>query len=110
MVESVILVILISIMAIVASYINSRLRSEALQKSFETTLSEKKFRNIFENSAEGIFQFNLDGKFYTVNPSFLKILGYAYEDELIKINLANDCFKRKGLILFHFFEIRPELV
>ena len=96
MVESVLLVILISLMAIAASYINSRLRQEALTKSYEMTVSEKKFRNIFENSAEGIFQFNLEGSFFTVNPSFLKMLGYAYEDEVIKMNLASDCFKRKG--------------
>jgi PAS domain S-box-containing protein len=96
MVESVILVIVISIMAIAASYINSRLRQEALQKSFEMTQSEKKFRNIFENTAEGIFQFGLDGNFFTVNPSFLKMLGYAYEDEMLKMNLSSDCFKRKG--------------
>lgn len=96
MVESVILVIVISIMAIAASYINSRLRQEALQKSFEMTQSEKKFRNIFENTAEGIFQFGLDGKFFTVNPSFLKMIGYAYEDEMLKMNLSTDCFKRKG--------------
>ena len=96
MLESVILVIVISIMAIAASYINSRLRHEAILRSFEMKLSEKKFRNIFENSAEGIFQFNLDGKFITVNPSFIKMLGYAFEDEVVKMNLANDFFRRKG--------------
>ena len=96
MVESVILVIVISVMAIAASYINSRLRQESLNKGYEMTLSEKKFRNIFENSAEGIFQFLLTGKFITVNPAFIKMLGYANEDEILKMNLANDYFKRKG--------------
>lgn len=96
MVESVILVLVISIMAIAASYINSRLRHEALLKSYEMTLSEKKFRNIFENSAEGIFQFILDGKFITVNPSFVKMLGYAFEDEVVRMNLSTDFFRRKG--------------
>jgi PAS domain S-box-containing protein len=96
LVESVVLVLLISILAIAASYINSRLRQEALQKSYDMTVSEKKFRNIFENSAEGIFQFSLEGKFFTLNPSFLKMMGYGYEEEMIKLNLANNCFKRKG--------------
>ena len=96
MVESVVLVIVISIMAIAASYINSRLRQEAVIKSYETTVSEKKFRNIFENSAEGIFQFILPGKFITVNPSFTKMLGYGYEEEVLKMNLANDFFRRKS--------------
>jgi PAS domain S-box-containing protein len=96
MVESVILVVLISILAIAASYINSRLRQEALQKSYDMAVSEKKFRNIFENSAEGIFQFGLDGKFFTLNPSFLKMMGFGYEEEMVKLNLADDCFKRKS--------------
>ncbi len=96
MVESVVLVIVISIIAIAASYINSRLRHEAILKSFEMKVSEKKFRNIFENSAEGIFQFNFDGKFITVNPSFVKMLGYAFEDEVTKMNLSSDFFRRKG--------------
>ena len=56
MFESIFLVIVISIMAIVASYINYKYRQEAVIKTFEVSQSEKKFRNLFENSAEGIFQ------------------------------------------------------
>lgn len=96
MMESVILVVIISIMAIVASYINYKLRQEATWKSFEILLSEKKFRNIFENSAEGIFQYAANGKFLTVNPAMIKMLGYGTEEELMKLNIASDVFKRKG--------------
>lgn len=95
MVESVILVLIISVMAIIASYINYRLRHEALLKGFEVALSEKKFRNIFENSAEGVFQITPQGKFLTVNPSFVKIHGYANEDEVMKLNMINNFFIRK---------------
>ena len=96
MLESVVLVLVISIMAIVASYINFRLRQEAVIKNFEVSVSEKKFRNIFENSAEGIFQFNEEGKFLTLNPSLVKMLGYSNEDEMRKLVIADDVFKRKG--------------
>jgi PAS domain S-box-containing protein len=95
-VESVILVIIISLMAIVASYINYKLRQDAAFKNFEVSLSEKKFRNLFENSAEGIFQFAKDGKFVTANPAFLKMLGFSTEEEIKKINFASDIFKRKS--------------
>ena len=96
MLESVVLVLVISIMAIVASYMNYRLRQEAVIKNFEVSVSEKKFRNIFENSAEGVFQFNEEGKFLTLNPSIVKMLGYSNEDEMRKLVIADDVFKRKG--------------
>ena len=96
MFESVVLLLVISVMAVVASYINYRLRQDAIHKNFEVALSEKRFRTFFENSAEGIFQFNREGKFLVVNPSFIKILGYSNEDELKKINFTNDVFKRKN--------------
>lgn len=96
MFESVVLVLVISIMAIVASYINYRLRQEAVMKNFEVSLSEKKFRNLFENSAEGIFQFSHEGRFLIVNPALIKILGYANEEELKKLSLPIDVFKRKS--------------
>lgn len=96
MVESVILVLIISVMAIVASYINYRLRQDAVVKNFEVSVSEKKFRNIFENSAEGIFQFNKEGKFLTLNPSVVKLLGYSAEDEMKKLVISDDVFKRKS--------------
>ncbi|MEW6652810.1 MAG: ATP-binding protein, partial [Bacteroidota bacterium] len=96
MVESVVLVIMISVMAIVASYINFKLRHEAIIKNFEISVSEKKFRTLVENSAEGIFQFNAEGKFLTVNPSLVKMLGFSSEDDLKKNSLKKDLFKRSG--------------
>ncbi len=96
MVESVLLVLIISIMAIVASYINYRLRHESVIKSFEVSQSEKKFRYLFENSAEGIFQFTHNGKFVTINPALVKMLGYGSEEEIKKLGLADDIFKRKS--------------
>ncbi len=96
MIESVILVLVISVMAIVASYINYRLRHESLMKGYEVALSEKKFRNIFENSAEGVFQISSKGKFLTVNPAFVKMHGYSNEEEIMRLNMINDLFVRQS--------------
>ncbi|MBI5807508.1 MAG: response regulator [Ignavibacteriales bacterium] len=96
MFESIFLVIVISVMAIVASYINYKYRQEAVIKTFEVSQSEKKFRNIFENSAEGIFQLTREGKFTTVNPALIKMLGYLNEDELKKMVTQSDVFQRKS--------------
>lgn len=93
--ESVILVIIISIMSIIASYINNELRKEAIIKNFQIALSEKRFRSLVENSAEGIFQFTPEGKLITANPSLLKLLGFQYEDDIKKFSVPDDFFKRK---------------
>jgi PAS domain S-box-containing protein len=50
---------------------------EALQ------MAENKYRSIFENAVEGIFQSTLSGKFITVNPAMARMLGYESPKELI---------------------------
>jgi len=96
MFESIFLVIVISIMAIVASYINYKFRQEAVISTFEVSQSEKKFRNLFENSAEGIFQLTREGNFSTINPALIKMLGYTNEDEIKKLVIQTDVLQRKS--------------
>lgn len=45
--------------------------------------SEKKYRSIFENAVEGMFQSTPEGKLITVNPSMARIFGYDSPDEMI---------------------------
>ncbi len=45
--------------------------------------SEEKFRSIFENATEGIFQSTPSGGLITVNPAFVRIMGYHSESELV---------------------------
>ena len=45
--------------------------------------SENKYRNIFENAVEGIFQSLLDGRYLTVNPAMARIYGYGSPEEMI---------------------------
>ncbi|MDZ4165407.1 MAG: PAS domain S-box protein [Smithellaceae bacterium] len=45
--------------------------------------SEAKYRNIFENAVEGIYQSTEDGRFITVNPAFARMAGYDSPEELI---------------------------
>jgi PAS domain S-box-containing protein len=55
--------------------------------------SEAKYRGIFDNSIEGIFQSLPDGKLLTVNQSFAKIFGYESPEEIIKaINTGQNPF------------------
>jgi PAS domain S-box-containing protein len=45
-------------------------------------LAEEKYRSIFENSIEGIFQSTPQGQFIVTNPAFAKMLGYISAKEL----------------------------
>jgi len=96
LIESVVLLLIISVIAVVASYINYRLRHDSFLKAYEVQLSEKKYRNLFENSAEGIFQISSKGKLEIVNPAFTKMLGYQNDDEITKVNFIDNLFKRKA--------------
>jgi PAS domain S-box-containing protein len=51
---------------------------EALRKS------EEKYRIIFENAKEGIFQTTIDGKYITANPALVKMYGFESSEELMK--------------------------
>ena len=44
---------------------------------------EEKYRQIFENAVEGIYQTTPDGRFTSVNPALARMLGYASPEELI---------------------------
>jgi len=46
--------------------------------------SEKKYRNIFENATEGIFQSTPEGRYISVNPAFARIGGYSSPEEMIE--------------------------
>jgi PAS domain S-box-containing protein len=55
------------------------------QKKFEEALnlSDAKYRSIFENAMEGIYQSTPNGQFITANPSLAKILGYDSPEDLM---------------------------
>jgi len=60
-------------------------RDISLRKKAEEALkkSEEKYRSIFENSVEGIFQTTPDGRYISVNPAFVKMYGYDSAEEMI---------------------------
>jgi PAS domain S-box-containing protein len=65
--------------AIYVRDITERKRLEAIVKQ-----TEEKYRNIYENAIEGIFQVAPDGHFISANPSLAHIHGYDSPEELIK--------------------------
>lgn len=55
---------------------------------FESKQAEAKYRSIFENSMEGIFQTTPEGKIIGANPALAEIYGYESAENLIK-NMAD---------------------
>ncbi|MFC1858835.1 sigma-54 interaction domain-containing protein, partial [Thermodesulfobacteriota bacterium] len=55
------------------------------QKKAESELreSEEKYRTIFENAVEGIYQTTPEGRFVSANPAMARILGYASPHDLM---------------------------
>ena len=49
----------------------------------DVRLSEKKYRDIFENATMGIFQSTPGGVFRSVNPSLARLFGYTTPEEMI---------------------------
>jgi PAS domain S-box-containing protein len=72
-------------------------RTKDLQKEiskkehYEAALkeSEQRYKGLFENSAFGIYQSTIDGKFILCNSSFLKMFGLNSMEELNQFNIAN---------------------
>lgn len=49
----------------------------------EKKRAEERYRSIFENSAEGIFQTTVEGRLEMANPALARIFGYASPGEMI---------------------------
>ncbi|WP_449417783.1 PAS domain S-box protein [Phormidium nigroviride] len=56
---------------------SDRLRAETALRS-----AEEKYRSIFENTAEGLFQTSVEGHFLSANPALARIYGYSSPEEL----------------------------
>ena len=58
---------------------NEQKRTQAALKQ-----AEEKYRGIFENAIEGIFQSSPDGRFLSANPAMARMFGYDSAEELIR--------------------------
>lgn len=68
------------------TFLHAVVRDITLQKQAQEDLlrSEEKYRLLFENSVEGIFQITSDGHFISANPSLSFLLGFDSPRELLE--------------------------
>lgn len=71
-------------------YLYDRLQSREFQarqqleaSNEKLRIAESKYRSIFENAVEGIFQSTPDGRYITANPALARIFGFSTAEELI---------------------------
>ncbi|MBD2297648.1 PAS domain S-box protein [Aulosira sp. FACHB-615] len=57
-------------------------RKELESANRKLVVAEAKYRSIFENAIEGIFQSSPDGRYITANPALAKIYGYSSPEEV----------------------------
>jgi PAS domain S-box-containing protein len=63
--------------------LNAGLEKQVEERTTDLRKSEEKYRSIFENSVEGIYQTTLEGRFISVNPAFARICGFESPGEMI---------------------------
>ncbi len=61
-------------------------QEEALKKS------EENYKSIFDNALEGLFRSTPEGKFLSVNPALVEMLGYNSVEELLKVDIAKEVY------------------
>ncbi|MBT8332449.1 MAG: diguanylate cyclase [Deltaproteobacteria bacterium] len=60
----------------------------------ELKRAEQRYRNMYQNAVQGMFQIQQGGQFMRVNPAYARILGYDTVDEILSI--------KEGAIKFYF--------
>jgi PAS domain S-box-containing protein len=72
--------------------ITERKRAEQALRS-----SEQRFRGLFENVLEGVYQSTPDGRILAANPMLLTMLGMVTENEMNDVNIARDLYVDQGV-------------
>jgi len=66
--------------------------TESKKAEKKLKLSEAKFRSLFENAFDGIYQSTPEGRIISVNPALVRMLGYDSEEELLGVDISHDLY------------------
>jgi diguanylate cyclase (GGDEF)-like protein/PAS domain S-box-containing protein len=67
---------------------NRRLEEEIQERR----AAERRYRSMYENALQGMFQTTMDGRMVSFNPAFARILGYEEADELMAVADVSQAF------------------
>jgi len=54
--------------------------------------SERRYKELFDNSLDGVYISTPEGRFTYANPALVKMLGYDSQNELLNINITKDLY------------------
>ena len=86
----------------------------------ELKRAEQRYRNMYQNAVQGMFQSTIAGELIRVNPSYAQILGYSSPEEVLNIKDGADKFyfnpedrskmiravKKKGTLVNHELRLK----
>ena len=86
----------------------------------ELTKTEKRYRSMYENAVQGMFQSRISGEYIRVNPSYASILGYSEPGEVLALKEGSNKFyfhdedrqrlirtvKKKGAVVNHELQLK----
>ncbi len=72
--------------------INNLLEKEIVQRTKALQKSEKKYRQLFMDSLDGIFITTPEGRFIDVNPAGVRLFGYDSKEELMAVDIPSTLY------------------
>ena len=94
--------------------IKNQIAGKLREKQRYLEKAEEKYRSIYENAADGIFQTDTDGVFVDANPSMACIMGFDRPLDILadRIDMAASCFRevRDGREFFETLRLEEKIV
>jgi len=75
-----------AVLAVMRDITERKGSEEALRRS------EADFRGLVEHAPLGIYRSTRSGQFLTVNPALIKMLGYAWAEDVLRLDMAHDVY------------------
>jgi PAS domain S-box-containing protein len=74
----------------ISSFIKDVTEKKLLEK--QAYLSEIKYRQLFEESKDFVFESSSNGKFISLNQTGVEMLGYSSKEEVLELNIVKDIY------------------
>lgn len=66
--------------------------SEKKKQDDALKISEERYKSLFENSLDGVYQTTLKGRYIDANPALIKMLGYDSKEELFRLDITKQLY------------------
>jgi two-component system sensor histidine kinase/response regulator len=88
------LICLLAVVPIVLQRVYRRELHERRRAVEALRTSEARFRGLFENVLEGVYQTSVDGRIIAANPALLRMLGFESLEEFLQVDVGRDLYAK----------------